>query len=119
MGPLAVLQWSIFTDVADYGEWKNGRRSTALVMAASLFALKFGLAVGSAALAGILGVYGYVENQEQTVQTLTGIRLVTSIYPSIFALIGIIFMFFYPLSSTKMAQIQSDLNERRKQFMND
>jgi GPH family glycoside/pentoside/hexuronide:cation symporter len=116
MGPLAVLQWSIFTDVADYGEWKNGRRSTALVMAASLFALKFGLAVGSAALAGILGVYGYAENQEQTEQALTGIRLVTSIFPSIFALVGMIFMFFYPLSNAKMAQVQSDLIERRKQI---
>ena len=109
MGPLAVLQWSIFTDVADYGEWKKGRRSTALVMAASLFALKFGLAVGSAALAGILGVYGYVADQEQTVKALTGIRMVTSIYPSI----------FYPLNRARMAQVQSDLIERRKQSKND
>jgi len=119
MGPLAVFQWSIFTDVADYGEWKKGRRSTALVMAASLFALKFGLAVGSAALAGILGMYGYVENQEQTVKALTGIRMVTSIYPSIFALIGMVLMFFYPLSKAKMAQVQSDLIERRKRSMSD
>jgi GPH family glycoside/pentoside/hexuronide:cation symporter len=119
MGPLAVLQWSIFTDVADFGEWTNGRRSTALIMAASLFALKFGLAVGSAALAWILGVYGYVADQEQTVEALTGIRMVTSIYPSIFALIGMVLMFFYPLSRARMAQIQSDLIERRKQSKND
>jgi GPH family glycoside/pentoside/hexuronide:cation symporter len=119
MGPLAVLQWAIFTDVADFGEWKKGRRSTALVMAASLFALKFGLAVGSAALAWILGVYGYVENQVQTVEALTGIRLVTSIYPAIFALIGMVFMLFYPLNKFKMAQVQSDLIERRKHFVKD
>ncbi len=119
MGPLAVLQWSIFTDVADFGEWMKGRRATALVMAASLFALKFGLAVGSAALAGILGLYGFVKNQDQTAQALTGIRLVTSVYPSIFALLAMVFMFFYPLNKVKMAQVQSDLIERRRQSAND
>jgi GPH family glycoside/pentoside/hexuronide:cation symporter len=118
MGPLAVLQWSIFTDVADFGEWKKGRRSTALVMAASLFALKFGLAVGSAALAWILGMYGYVADQDQTARGLTGIRMVTSVYPSIFALIGMVFMLFYPLNKARMAQVQSDLIERRRQSKN-
>jgi GPH family glycoside/pentoside/hexuronide:cation symporter len=119
MGPLAVLQWAIFTDVADFGEWKKGRRSTALIMAASLFALKFGLAVGSAALVWILGRYGYVENVDQKPLSLTGIRLVTSIYPAVFALLAMIVMFFYPLNKTRMAQVQSDLIERRRQSTND
>jgi len=119
MGPLAVLQWAIFTDVADFGEWKRGRRSTALVMAASLFALKLGLAVGSAALVWILGAYGYRENQEQTTRGLMGIRLVTSIYPSLFALLAMVVMFFYPLNRAQMARVQSDLIERRKQSNKD
>jgi glycoside/pentoside/hexuronide:cation symporter, GPH family len=118
MGPLAVLQWAIFTDVADFGEWKNRRRSTALIMAASLFALKLGLAVGSAALVWILGRYGYVENVDQTPQALTGIRMVTSVYPAVFAVLAMLFMFFYPLNKTRMAEVQSDLIERRKQSAN-
>jgi len=119
MGPLAVLQWAIFTDVADFGEWKRGRRSTALVMAASLFALNLGLAVWSAALVWILGAYGYRENQEQTTRGLMGIRLVTSIYPSLFALLAMVVMFFYPLNRAQMARVQSDLIERRKQSNKD
>ena len=115
IGPFSVLQWSIYTDAADYGEWKKGRRSTALVMAASLFALKVGVALGGSALAWILWAYGYVENQEQTAEGLTGIRMVASVYPAIFALLGMAFMFFYPLNKAKMAQVQSDLIERRKQ----
>jgi GPH family glycoside/pentoside/hexuronide:cation symporter len=119
IGPVSVLQWSIYTDVADYGEWRKGRRSTALVMAASLFALKVGVAAGGAALAGILWAYGYVANQEQTARGLTGIRLVMSIYPAIFALLAMVFMFFYPLNKSLMAQIQSDLIERRRQLKNE
>jgi glycoside/pentoside/hexuronide:cation symporter, GPH family len=118
MGPVSVLQWSIFTDAADYGEWKKGRRSTALVMAASLFALKVGVAVGGAALAWVLGAYGFVANQEQTARALVGIRLVTSIYPAVFALLAMVFMFLYPLDKSRMAEVQADLAERRAGLQN-
>ena len=116
VGPVSVLQWSIYTDAADYGEWKKGRRATALVMAASLFALKMGIALGVSALAWILDAYGFVANQEQTAQGLLGIRMVMSIYPAVFALLGMIFMFFYPLNKSRMAQVESELIARRKQF---
>jgi glycoside/pentoside/hexuronide:cation symporter, GPH family len=114
IGPVSVLQWSIYTDAADYGEWKRGRRSTGLIMAASLFALKVGVAVGGSALAWVLWKHGYVENQEQTMRSLTGIRMAMSIYPAIFALLAMAIMFFYPLNKTRMTQIQSNLIERRK-----
>jgi GPH family glycoside/pentoside/hexuronide:cation symporter len=119
VGPVSVLQWSIYTDAADYGEWKKGRRATGLVMSASLFALKLGIALGVSALAWILGAYGFAANQEQTAKGLQGIRTVMSIYPAIFALLGMIFMFFYPLNKSRMAQVESELIERRKQSRND
>jgi glycoside/pentoside/hexuronide:cation symporter, GPH family len=115
MGPVSVLQWSIYTDAADYGEWKRGRRSTALVMAASLFALKAGVAVGGAALAWVLGAYGFAANQAQTATGLRGIRLVMSIYPAIFALLAMVLMLFYPLDKFRLARVQADLIERRRQ----
>lgn len=114
VGPVSVLQWSIYTDAADYGEWKKGRRATALIMAASLFALKLGVAIGGSALVWILGQYGFEANQEQTGTGLQGIRMVMSVYPAIFALLGMIFMFFYPLNKSRMAQVESELIARRK-----
>ncbi len=119
MGPVSVLQWSIYTDAADYGEWKRGRRSTALVMAASLFALKVGVAVGGAALAWVLAAYGFAANQAQTATGLAGIRLVTSVYPAIFALLAMVLMLFYPLDKLRLARVQSDLIERRRQSQDD
>lgn len=115
VGPVSVLQWSIYTDTADYSEWVRGRRATGLVMSASLFALKMGIALGVSALAWILAGYGFKPNVEQTERGLQGIRLVNSIYPGVFALLGMVFMFFYPLNKTKMAQIETELIERRKQ----
>jgi len=114
VGPVSVLQWAIYTDTADYGEWKKGRRATGLIMSASLFALKFGIAVGVSALAWILAAYGYEANAEQTEKGLLGIRMVMSIYPAIFALLGMGFMLFYPLNKHKMQQVETELIERRK-----
>jgi GPH family glycoside/pentoside/hexuronide:cation symporter len=115
VGPMSVLQWAIYTDTADYSEWKKRRRATGLVMAASLFALKFGIALGVSALAWILGAYGYRPNQEQTETGLLGIRLVMSIYPGIFALIGAFIMLFYPLNKELMKEVENELIERRKE----
>jgi GPH family glycoside/pentoside/hexuronide:cation symporter len=114
VGLVSVLQWSIYTDTADYSEWKNGRRATGLVMSASLFALKLGIALGATANAWILAAYNYQPNQEQTETGLLGIRMVMTVYPAIFALLGMVLMFFYPLNKKKMHQVETELIERRK-----
>ena len=119
VGPVSVLQWAIYTDTADYSEWKKGRRATGLVMSASLFALKLGIALGAAATAWILAAYGYQANVEQTENGLLGIRMVMSVYPAIFAIIGMVLMFFYPLKKQLMAQVETELVARRKQAKND
>jgi len=119
VGPVSVLQWAIYADTADYSEWKTGRRATGLVMSASLFALKLGIALGAAANAWILAAYGYQPNVEQTANGLLGIRMVMSVYPAIFAMIGMVLMFFYPLKKQLMAQVETELVERRKQAEND
>jgi len=116
VGPVSVLQWAIYTDTADYSEWKKGRRATGLIMAASLFALKLGVAIGGASVAWILAGYGYVPNQEQTVEALQGIRLSMSVCPAIFAIVGVVLMAFYPLNKEMMMTIETDLIERRKQY---
>jgi len=83
-----------------------------------LFALKLGIALGAAANAWILAAYGYEPNVEQTVKGLLGIRMVMSVYPAIFAIIGMVLMFFYPLKKHMMMQVETELVERRKQAEN-
>ncbi|MCK5614119.1 MFS transporter [Candidatus Pacearchaeota archaeon] len=116
LGPVSVLQWAMYTDTADYSEWKKGRRATGLIMSASLFALKLGVALGGAILAWMLSWHGYEANQEQTARSLQGIRLCLSICPAIFAMLGAGIMIFYPLNKKIMNTIETDLAERRKQY---
>ena len=111
-GSVSVLQWAIYTDAADYGEWKFGRRATALIMAASLFALKLGLTLGGASVGWLLGLHGFVAGEAQAPETLTGIRLLMSFYPAIFGIIGGLIMFAYPLKDKMMLTIEKDLTAR-------
>lgn len=113
-GSVSVLQWAIYTDTADYGEWKFGRRATGLVMAASLFALKLGLTFGGAFVGWILDAFGFVPLTVQTGDTIIGIRLLMSLIPAGFGLTGGLIMILYPLSNDKMVSIEKDLTARRK-----
>ena len=112
-GPVSVLQWAMYADVADNMEWTNGRRATALVMAAALFMLKLGLAMGGAFVVWMLGAYGFEANQEQSAATLHGIRLLMSVFPSLFGVVAAVLMSFYPLSERVMGQVERELAARR------
>ncbi|MCU0643934.1 MAG: MFS transporter [bacterium] len=115
VGPVSVLQWAIYTDTADYSEWKTGRRATALIMAASLFALKLGIALAGSIQAWVLDYYGFVANVAQSATTLNGIKLLMSIIPAIAGIIGVGLMLFYPLNNKMMVKIEEDLTARRKE----
>ena len=103
----------MYTDTADYGEWKFGRRSTGLIMAASLFALKLGLTLGGAIIGWVLAAYNFEPNVAQTAESLEGVVSLISIFPAIFGVLGGIVMVFYPLTGKLMARMEKDLSERR------
>ena len=89
------LLWAMIADVADYSEWKNNRRATAIIFSAMMVGLKLGLAIGGALVAKILGSYGYLPGIEngQTELAIHGIKMLVSIYPSIPFLIGVVLLF--------------------------
>lgn len=108
------ILWAMIADVADYSEWKNNRRATAIIFSAMIFGLKVGLSIGGAAVAGLLNAYGY--NKDLAVQnegTLTGIVLLVSVFASIPFLIGVASLFFYEIDKDMETTIESDLLVRR------
>jgi GPH family glycoside/pentoside/hexuronide:cation symporter len=112
-GPTSALTWALYGDVADYGEWKYGRRSTGLVYSASLFAIKTGLLVGGFLLPFFLDQFGYVKNAVQTTTALLGITLAFSIAPGIFALLKAGALLIYPLNQKRVDEIERELAARR------
>jgi GPH family glycoside/pentoside/hexuronide:cation symporter len=109
IGPTPALVWSMYADCADYGEWKSGRRITALVFSTVQFAQKMGLAVGSGVLGIVLGYFGFVANQLQSETALMGIRLMFSILPAALAVAGAAFILFYRIDADTIRQMEDDL----------
>jgi len=110
------LLWAMIADVADYSEWKNNRRATALLFSAMIFGLKAGLSIGSALVAAILAHYGYnALASAQAPDVVSGIRLSVSLYAATPFLIGIAILYFYEINSSVERLIEADLGSRRAQ----
>ena len=114
IGPTPALVWSMYADCADYGEWKSGRRATALVFSGSQFGQKMGLAIGAGLSGYILSLFGFVANQLQSDSAITGIRLMFSAFPAVLVVTGTAFIFFYKLDRDAVNLIETDLKERHK-----
>ena len=108
------LLWAMIADVADYSEWLNNRRATAIIFSAMMVGLKAGLSIGGALTTSFLGFFDYVPNAlSQTVIAINGIKLLVSIFPAVPFLIGVALLFFYKIDKKMEVQIEADLKERR------
>jgi GPH family glycoside/pentoside/hexuronide:cation symporter len=112
-GPTSALTWALYGDVADYGEWKFGRRSTGLVYSASLFSIKTGIVLGGFLLPLFLQQFGFVRNAVQTANALLGITLAFSIAPGLLALLKACALIVYPLNQSRVDEVDRELAARR------
>lgn len=108
------LLWAMIADVADFSEWKNNRRATAIIFSAMMVGLKLGLTIGGSLVAWILGLYNYQpQTDTQLESAVHGIKMLVSIYPSIPFLIGAGLLFFYEINKNMETKIEAELKARR------
>jgi len=113
-GVTIPLLWTMIADVADYSEWKNNRRATAIIFSAMISGLKIGLSVGGALGAAFLEGAGYIAGlSEQKATAMSGIKLSVSLYPGIIFIIAVVILFSYPINKKLELIIESVLSERR------
>lgn len=111
IGINSPLLWTMFADVADYSELKNGNASTGLIFSSSSMAQKFGAAFGSAIVLWVLMAFGYdnAKGAVQTPEALSTIKALISWIPAIGSAAGILIMAMYPLTEKKMSEIREKL----------
>lgn len=113
-GIVLPLIWSMYADIADYSEWKTGRRATGLIFSSSSMSQKLGGSLGGALVGWLLAAYGFEANVVQTAESLKGILLMISIFPAAGALLSAVILVIYKLSDPFMDGVIADLAERRK-----
>jgi glycoside/pentoside/hexuronide:cation symporter, GPH family len=113
--PTIPLVWAIFADVADYSEWTTGRRFTGMVFATIGFALKSGLALGSASFLWIMeGAFNYDTKLPSAPGAISGYRFTSGIIVGLLFAICTALLAAYQLNKRMTIQMADELAERRK-----
>lgn len=113
--PTVPLLWAMIADVADHSEYVHYRRATGFVFAGVVFALKAGLGVGGAILGFLLSGFGYISGAgvAQSDSAIHGIILSSSLIPAATFFVGVIALFFYPITKKYNEKMQAELAELR------
>jgi Na+/melibiose symporter-like transporter len=113
--PTIPLVWAIFADVADYSEWTIGRRFTGMVFATIGFALKSGLALGSASFLWIMqGLFNYDTKLPSASGAVDGYRFTSGIAVGVLFSICTGLLAIYKLNKSMTIQMADELADRRK-----
>jgi glycoside/pentoside/hexuronide:cation symporter, GPH family len=112
--PTIPLIWAIYADVADYSEWKTGRRFTGMVFATIGFTLKSGLALGSATFLWIMaGFFNYDTKLSDATNAIAGYHATTSIVVGIMFAICTVLLMAYKLNKRATIEMADELAARR------
>jgi Na+/melibiose symporter-like transporter len=115
--PSIPLTWAIFADTADYSEWKTGRRFTGMVFATIMFALKSGLALGSAAFLTVMGWFFHYDTKlPDAPDAVHGFRFCLGVLTGLLFAICTVLLLMLPLNKQTTIQMAGELAERRKKF---
>ena len=120
-GVMSPLVWSMYADVSDYAEREFHTASTGLIFSSSSMAQKFGSAIGGWATLVLLGSFGYITDPSllragarQPEAALLCLRSLMSFVPCAVSLLAIAVAYFYPLTTSRMQRISSELKEQRQ-----
>ena len=112
--PTIASAWSMYADAADYSEWQTGRRFTGMVFATIGFALKSGLALGSAVfLWAMAGFWGYETTAPSAPNAIVGYHISSSFGVGILFFGGAIAIAMCNLNKSLTLRMSEELNERR------
>lgn len=105
----------MLADTCDYGEYKTGKRTEAIVFSVQTLSVKMGSAVAGALGGLMLEFVGYVPNVEQSPETIMSLRLLMFVLSSVlFAVVIALYIKFYKLNGKFYSDMLSELNLRRE-----
>jgi len=106
-----IILWGMFPDIADYGEWKTGIKSPAIIYSGATFGIKCCGGLSNGLMGVLLSVIGYNTAPELAGD---GLRLIFGWAPAIGSVLCIIAVLFYKLEGDTLQRVKDNLEVRRK-----
>ncbi|MYD42811.1 MAG: MFS transporter [Gammaproteobacteria bacterium] len=110
--PIAVLGWAMLADTIEYAQHAHDVRADGVINSTATFFQKLGKTIAGSAIPGILALTGFVANQVQSAEVLTGILLCIAGVPFLANLALLLISFVYKLDAQAHGKIVRDLKER-------
>lgn len=108
----STLAWAMLPDCVDWGEWKFAKRIDGLTTSTMTFMNKLSSALAGSLAMAVLGVMGFVANQEQTTAVCGAIMFMRFAVPILGHIATLISLFFYELTESRIKQINEELAAR-------
>lgn len=108
------MSLSMVADSVDYMELKSGIRTDGTAYATYGLATKVGNAIGGSVGVLLLSAFGYVANQQQSPQTMTGINVVVNLIPAILFVVAALCCLLWKMSDQDADEIRAKLRAKRE-----
>ncbi len=109
-----LIMWAVIADIIDDSEVQNGTREDATIYGAYSFARKIGQAIAGGLSGFALTLVGFDSTlQIQSEKVVQGIYMIATLIPAVLYLaVGLILLFFYPLTKRKVMENTEFLREK-------
>lgn len=101
---------AMIADTVEYSYYHSGKRCAAITFSGQTFTGKLSVAVAGGVTGFILSFIGYVPNQEQGADTLSGLFFCIALLPALGAIVRIFIMSRYTFTEDKHAIIREKLS---------
>ena len=105
---------SMLSDSVDYMDLKTGVRTDGTAYATYGLATKVGNALGGSVGVILLASFGYVANQQQTLEAMKGINVVVNLIPAILYILAGLCCLLWKISDKDADEIREKLKERNE-----
>ncbi len=110
-GAGGILFWSMLPDTIEYGEVHTGIRSESSLYGFMTFAQKGSIAFAIIILGMVLDMIGFQANEVQAESTLTNMKLIMTLIPSVGIATSLVIIYFYPIDVKMHKNLLKKLQE--------
>ncbi|MFN5241526.1 MAG: MFS transporter [Aphanizomenon sp.] len=118
-----LIPWSMIPDVIELDELQTGQRREGIFYGFMVLLQKFGLAFGLFLVGNTLQAYGFKETVAgqsslpiQPESALLAIRIVVGPIPTVCLIVGLVLVYFYPITREMHAEIMLKLQAQRERI---
>ncbi|MFH2130986.1 MAG: MFS transporter [bacterium] len=110
-GFIYALPWAMVPDAVEYDYLLTGERTEGAFYGIWTFGTKIGQALALGITGAVLSLTGYIPDVVQTEAAALGIRMLLGPVSTVFFMLALLVLYFYPINEERYAEIMADIRQ--------